>query len=222
MNWKLYIIGCVVLFSGCASMDTERGIVTNNIIVPEAKGGVYHKVLANHTLWRIAKTYNVSINDIIRANSIPNAAKIEQNQLIFIPGAKKVREIKIESGDEKKEFVWPVEGKVIKYFKENSGQKISKGIDIQVRSGQKVNAARSGKVVFADYLCGHNQMVILDHEDGFYSVYSQNAKLLVKLGDYIFKSAPISIVDADQGQLAYLHFEIRKKSIEDNPLYYLP
>ena len=92
---------------------------------------------------------------------------------------------------------------------------------ILVKEGDMVKAARTGRVVFADYLSGYGYTVILDHSDGLYSVYAKNSKLLVKLGESVLRSKDIARVGRS-GSLAYLHFQIRKKSIEDNPLYYLP
>ena len=63
--------------------------------------------------------------------------------------------------------------------------------------------------------------MILDHADGFYTVYANNAKLLVKVNEYAAKGRPVALIGKRE-QLAYLHFEIRRNSVEDNPLYYLP
>ena len=52
--------------------------------------GIYHKVQKGETFWRIAKAYQVDIDDIVRSNNIPNVARIEENQLIFIPRAERV------------------------------------------------------------------------------------------------------------------------------------
>jgi lipoprotein NlpD len=63
--------------------------------------------------------------------------------------------------------------------------------------------------------------VIVYHLDGLSSVYAKNSKLLVKLGDAVSQGQPIA--QAGQiGKTAYLHFEIRKNGLADNPLYYLP
>lgn len=210
----------IFLFSGCATLEPDLEYVLTEFPEPE-RSGIYHKVKPHETLWRIAKTYNVSIDDIIKTNNIPNAAQVEKEQLVFIPGAYTVKEIIIDTDENKNDFIWPVKGKVIHYFKQRYGQQINKGIDIQTTEGQTVVASRTGRVVLADYLMGYGYTIILDHSDGFLSVYAQNAKILVKLGDLVFKHNEISHV-AKNGQLAYLHFEIRKNTIEDNPLYYLP
>ena len=57
------------------------------------KEGVYHKVVRGQTLWQIAQAYGVSIKDIIDSNNIPNGTALEVGQLLFIPGAKEVKDI---------------------------------------------------------------------------------------------------------------------------------
>jgi len=221
MNVKLlkYFGGVfIIALSGCISLSTEP--VYTQFPEPD-RIGIYHKVNPGETIWRIAKTYNVGIEDIIASNNIPDIAKVERNQLIFIPGAHEKRNIIIDTKTNEKDFIWPVKGKIINYFGNKRKGKVSKGIDIKTKDGVLVKAARTGRVVFADYLSGYGNMIILDHQDGFFSVYAQNAKLLVKLGELIFKNTPIAHVGS-KNNLAYLHFEIRKKSTETNPLYYLP
>ncbi len=210
-----------MLISGCSTFEVAPEYVYTELPEPD-KNGVYHKVNVGETIWRIAKTYDVAIDDIIKANNIPNVAKVEKDQLLFIPGAYSQKKIILDTGDNKNEFVWPVKGKVIHYFHQRYGNQINKGIDIQAKDGAPVLAARTGRVVLADYLGGYGHTVILDHLDGFYSVYAHNAKLSVRLDELVLKNKEIALVGKNENQLAYLHFEVRKNSIEDNPLYYLP
>ena len=221
---KIFFFGLLgslmILTAGCVTLETQEEIAVRDF--PEiSRKGVYHKVKTGETLWRIAKTYDVSIRNITRGNNIPVAAKIEKNQLIFIPGADAVRETSLDVGKARNEFIWPIKGKVIKYFHERQGDRVNKGIDIRAQEGDMVKAARTGRVVFADYLSGYGYTVILDHLDGLYSVYAKNSKLLVKLDQLVLRNTNIAQVGRSSN-LAYLHFQIRKKSIEDNPLYYLP
>ncbi len=230
---NIFLLGVLFgLLSGCASLETRNtDLVTgfpeaeyelSNIEykVPE-RLGVYHKVKRGETIWRIAKAYEVSINDIIDTNNIPNAAQIDENQLVFIPGVYAEKSIILDTGETEKEFIWPVKGKVIKFFQVKNGSQINKGIDIKTRAGEGVKASRTGRIVFADYLSGYGNTVILDHLDGYFTVYSNNARILVNLGDVVLKGKEIAQIGR-RNDLAALHFEIRRNSIEDNPLYYLP
>ena len=190
------------------------------------KGGIYHKVLPGQTLWQIAEAYGVGIKEIIDSNKIPNGSALEVGQLILIPGASELKDV---SGHptatvdiNKNAFIWPVHGKVVVYFDDPIGvNTVSHGIDIQAQAGDVVHAVREGDVVLADYMSGYGQTVMIDHKDGFITVYARNAKILVKLGDHVYKGDPIAEV-GQIGTRAVEHFEIRRGSQATNPLYYLP
>ena len=215
---KYSLIVALVFVVGCATVPPQQ--VKNKFPEPE-KTGVYHKVKRGETLWRIATTYNVSIDDIIKSNDIPNVAQIEEHQLLFIPGAFATKEVIISQTDTD-DFIWPVKGKVIKYFHDRDGYRVNKGINIQVSEGTTIKAARGGAVVFSDFLTGYGYTVIVDHQDGLYSVYAQNAALLVKLGDKVSRGQDIGQIAKSDNDLAYAHFEIRRNSTEQNPFYFLP
>ncbi len=215
--------------NGCASLPVEPvytgaipsvDTVEKEEIAP-AQQGIYHMVGRGQTLWRIAKTYGVAIDEIVRSNNIIDPTQIEKGQKLFVPRARAVEDIVIESESEEDEFVWPLNGLVISRFRDRTDVGYNKGIDIKGSNGDAVKAARRGRVVFADDLFGYGKTIILKHDDGYYSVYANNAKLMVALNDLVFKNKTISYI-GQTGDIAYLHFEIRRKSIEDNPLYYLP
>ena len=228
--------GCIAALVACAGCATVHKPVTpsgsapgvpgamplTSVSKPVEKKGVQHKVQKGETLWRIAKTYQVPVEDIIQSNSIPNAASIEENQLIFIPGAAHVREVSVVSPtDNDADYMWPVKGKVIAYFQDRKGASVNAGIDVKAVEGEVVKAAREGRVVFADHLAGYGQTLILDHSDGFLTVYAHNERLMAQLGDHVMRGQKIAQV-AREGNLAYLHFEVRKGDKPSNPLHYLP
>ena len=187
------------------------------------KEGVYHKVVRGQTLWQITQVYGVSIKDIIDSNNIPNGSALEVGQLLFIPGAREVKVISEHNVDNNKNaFIWPLMGKIVLYFDDPiGGGNVSHGIDIQAQAGDTVQATREGDVVLADYMSGYGQTVMVDHKDGFISVYARNTKLLVKLGDHVYKGDAIAQVGQIGGRVVE-HFEIRHGSQATNPLYYLP
>ncbi|MCA9400297.1 MAG: peptidoglycan DD-metalloendopeptidase family protein [Candidatus Omnitrophica bacterium] len=217
-NYLIFIV--LLVFSGCTTIPYDDHVYTYDSPEPE-RIGVYHKVHKGETIWRIAKAYQIPMNDIINANNIPNVAKIEKNQLIFIPGATEIKTIYLDKSEDKHDFIWPIKGKVTNFFHSHKDGQLNKGIDISCREGDEVRAARTGRVVFADTLPGYGNMIILDHGDGFMTVYANNALMEVKLGDMVVKNQVIGKIGG-QKQLAFLHFQVRKNAIEDNPLYYLP
>ena len=145
---------CVLLISGCASAPKKDPLLPAPVPVVEKPKGFYHKVSKQESLWRIAKTYKVGLEEIIKANNIPNAAVIEENQLILIPGATEARKVITEKPGEAKgndEFAWPLRGRISSYFNDVKGRQANRGIDIMGAQGEEVKAARDGRVVLADY-----------------------------------------------------------------------
>ena len=236
MNFKIPFIIAILFIAGCATTEYKPLPESPVKKAVEKPKGIYHKIKKGETLWRVAKSYGVSVEDIIAANNVPNAAAIEVNQLILIPGAKQVQDIPVApipappSADgvvstvvdlNKDEFSWPLKGKVVAYFNDHKGDAINKGVDVEAASGDVVKASREGKVMLSDYLGALGYTVIIDHGDGFMSVYAQLAKKTVSLGARVSKGDQVGVV-GQLGQKILLHFEIRKGQIAVNPLYYLP
>jgi murein DD-endopeptidase MepM/ murein hydrolase activator NlpD len=224
MNFKIFILASTVVWiTGCATTEYKPLPEAPVKKVEQKSQGVYHKVQKGETLFRIAKSYSISVEDIIEANKIPSGAALEVGQLLLIPGAKETKEVMIPhtSDENKDEFVWPIKGKVISYFKDHRGEGMNKGIDIEAAEGDTVKAVREGTVVLSDYMSEYHQTIMIDHGDGFISVYAKNRKLLAKLGDHVFKGDPIAEAGKEAGK-SFLHFEIRKGKEATNPLYYLP
>lgn len=222
----LYLIVLVSLITGCSTVPKKEGpspLPQPPAPVVEKPQGIYHKVAKQESLWRIAKTYGVSLDEIVRANNIPNAAVIEENQLVFVPGATEALKVVVLDKPDTKpdEFAWPLKGRVVSYFNDAKGQSVNHGIDIAAVQGEEIKAARDGVIVFAGYLGGHGYTVIMDHLDGFYSIYARQADVVVKPGQNISKGTPLGQL-AKSGRSAFLHFEIRKKNEPNNPLHYLP
>ncbi len=185
------------------------------------------------TLWRICKTYDVDLQEVAELNNIKDATQITAGDRIFIPGATKVRKIKVFKKEPPKKkvkiiqpkgrFSWPVKGKVVSYFGVRKGRKYD-GIDIRAPLGAPVKAADSGKVVFANKLSGYGNIVIIKHKDKYTTVYAHNKVNLVKEGRWIKRGSVIAEVGISPNTSASpaLHFQIRRYNKARNPLFYLP
>ncbi|MDD2653662.1 MAG: LysM peptidoglycan-binding domain-containing M23 family metallopeptidase [Candidatus Omnitrophica bacterium] len=220
LNLTAVIILMTSLF-GCVSYQSAV------LSVPETqkKSGVYHKVMPKETLWRIAKAYDVSLDEIVRANRIPDATKIEKGQLIFIPGVSQIIDLDSSSSSSVKTgyFIWPVKGKVICYYGERISGRVNKGIDINATSGEDVLASKSGKVTFLGDLKGYGKTIIIDHGDNFSTVYANIANPQVKLNKNVTQGFSLAKVDKlNNGKQSFIHFEIRKGYSSQNPMFYLP
>lgn len=200
-------------FYGCSTIPLATPVK------PQGISGIYHRVNQGETLWRISKIYNVDLEELARINHILDNTKIETGQLIFIPEGKKQSFVSLNSED----FIWPLKGRVITGFNQTHQDMINKGINIEANNDFNVLAARSGKVIFySPDFKSYGRTIILDHGDGFMTVYARNAEAFVKTGDYVRRGEVISkIGEASKDKNNYLHFEIRKDHLAQNPRFYL-
>ncbi len=107
----------------------------------------------------------------------------------------------------------PVEGRVRKLFgNRRQGQVRWKGIIIDGEEGDAVKSIASGKVLYADWLRGFGLVAIVDHGEGYMSVYGHNQALLKQAGDDVRRGENLALVGRSGGQASpNLYFEIRHK-----------
>ncbi len=209
---------CSLCLTGCTTISFTP-IATRQRNLP----GVYHRVEKGQTLWKISKLYNVELEELIKINRISGTSNIEINQMLFIP-QKHQQNAATDNIPSTEDFSWPLKGKIIDSFGQQTNNMINKGINIQANRDSDVVATRSGKVIFcSENFLNFGKTIIIDHGDGFSSVYTGNSKVIVKTGDTVNKGAAIAkIKKAEISQNAYLHFEIRKGYTPQNPNFYLP
>ena len=213
------IIILLLALSGCMTMEYYPDDVG-----PGGIPGIYHEVQNGETLWYISKIYDVDLKSIISTNRLPNASKIEVGQLIFVPEIQEEDRYSLSAKDIKLEsFIWPVKGVVVSYFGSMRNMAKNSGIDIETRRGKTVLASRSGRVTFAsDNMKGYGKTIIIDHLDGFQTVYAHNAENLVGVDREIRQGTVIAKVGkTGRVDKPTLHFEIRKNHKPQNPFYYL-
>lgn len=116
---------------------------------------------------------------------------------------------------------WPTQGKVKKGF--SARDPARQGIEIGGRSGQKIVASESGRVVYAGSgLIGYGRLVIIKHDKNYLSAYGRNRKLLVQEGAQVKRGQAIAEMGNSGNGGPSLHFEIRKNGDPMNPLKLLP
>ncbi|MBU1665733.1 MAG: peptidoglycan DD-metalloendopeptidase family protein, partial [Gammaproteobacteria bacterium] len=115
----------------------------------------------------------------------------------------------------------PVAGEILHRYGQNrdGGGPAWKGLFIRARQGQEVHAVGSGQVAFADWLRGFGNLLIIDHGDGFLSLYSNNESLYKQPGDPIRAGDVVAAVGATGGQdEPGLYFELRRQGKPFDPL----
>ncbi|MDZ7788280.1 MAG: peptidoglycan DD-metalloendopeptidase family protein [Halofilum sp. (in: g-proteobacteria)] len=119
---------------------------------------------------------------------------------------------------------WPAQGELrVRYGSERaSGRTQWRGVVIDAAESDPVRAVYHGRVVFADWLEGFGQLLIVDHQDGWLSLYGYNRQLLRSTGDWVAPGEPVARVGASGGQREPgLYFEIRRQGEPVDPLDWL-
>lgn len=220
----IFFLASMLLLSSCATVETpisKSPSISTTSIAP----GTLHVIQNGETLWRISKKYNIDLEDIVKANKISDSANISTGQTIVIPKAEKKTSIPTTNFGPKEtesDFIWPTKGKITTLFKQKNDSVSSKGIDIQTDTPKDVVASRKGNISFVGTLIGYGKIIIIDHEDGYSTVYSGTSEIFVKDGDTVTQGFLIAKTgDPLKKGISILHFEIRKKHKAQNPLFYL-
>jgi lipoprotein NlpD len=125
---------------------------------------------------------------------------------------------------DKGRFAWPVRGPVITRFGiQPSGMKYN-GIKIAAKENTTVQAAAAGTVIYASYVKGYGETVIVKHDENYTTVYAYLKNTATKRDERIRKGDRIASIGPSQepGGEPYLYFEIREKNKARNPLFFLP
>jgi len=121
----------------------------------------------------------------------------------------------------KHDWAWPTKGKVIKTYSTKLGG--SKGIDIAGKVGQPILAASAGKVVYSgNGLSGYGNLIIVQHNEQYFSAYAHNKKLFVQEGGLVKRGEKIAELGSSGTTTPKLHFEIRYNGKPVDPIKHLP
>lgn len=122
---------------------------------------------------------------------------------------------------------WPADGDVVSHFGRQKHPTFAtyiqrKGIEIRTEEGSPIRAVMAGTVEYADWLKGYGQVLILDHANGFFSLYAHASKLLAKVGEQVLAGQVIGET-GDTGLTgdSTLYFELREGAEAVDPLIWL-
>jgi septal ring factor EnvC (AmiA/AmiB activator) len=118
----------------------------------------------------------------------------------------------------------PVRGEVTNSFgaKRPDSSVRWKGLFLRASSGQAVKAIAAGQVVFADWLRGFGNLLIIDHGNGYMSLYGNNETLYKQVGDVLRGGDTIATIGNSGGNENFgLYFELRHESKPLDPMKWL-
>ena len=119
----------------------------------------------------------------------------------------------------KRKLSWPVKGRMLRSFgSRKQGYLKWKGVLLGAPIGKTVQTIHNGTILFSDWLKGYGLLIVIDHGNGYMSLYAHNQTLLKSVGDRVETGEPIALVGQSGGQdQAGLYFEIRHQGKAVNP-----
>ena len=204
------------------------------VILP--RSGLNHEIKSGENVSALAKKYQTDAAKIIGANKLADASDIKIGDLLFIPDGVKPAQVvssykpksvpaqisvpenlpaALESGTK---LLWPIISKrITQYYSWRHS-----GVDIGDKSGNPIYAAESGKVVRAGWSRGYGYNIVINHGDGFETLYGHASKLLVETGDTVSRGQTIALVGSTGWSTGpHLHIEVRVNDVRQNPLNYI-
>lgn len=198
--------------------------------------GVSHKVSEGDNLESVAKKYTAEQQAIVDFpfNDVPDDFKLKVGQLLIIPDGSPP-EIKAPSrlkpqpaylarGPESPafsapggaSFIWPTAGSITQYF-----AWYHPGVDIANRNAPGIAASDGGTVIVAGWPdnSGYGNRVVIDHGNGYTSLYAHMSNIYVSVGDTISRGQLIGQMGSTgRSTGTHLHLEIHYKGVALNPL----
>ena len=97
------------------------------------------------------------------------------------------------------------------------------GYDLAAKEDSPIHPSRDGKVIFKGFLGGYGNAVIVEHADGFTTLYGHAKKLLASVGDLVTTKSIIATVGSTGRSTGpHLHYELRKNNVAIDPVGFTP
>jgi len=207
------------------NLSSKNQLIVGKTLKVPNMNGVYHTVKKNENLSVISKAYGVDMTRIADANNI-SSATIRPGDRLFIPSAKLSASVLRNFYGET--FIWPVRGPISSPFGYRinpfSGNRVfHSAIDIVVNRGTSIKATREGKVADTGYNAVFGNYVIIQHADGYQSLYAHLDTVLCRKGVNVIQGEVIGRSgNTGQSTGPHLHFSIFHNGQAVDPRKYLP
>ncbi|MEH7481302.1 peptidoglycan DD-metalloendopeptidase family protein [Neobacillus drentensis] len=163
-------------------------------------------------------TYKITEQNGVAVQKVEsNATVLEQpvNQIV-------IKGTKVIPSRGEGNFAWPTVGGYVSSKQGPRWGRMHKGIDIARPSNRTIKAADNGVVVSAGWGGGYGNKIVIDHQNGFRTLYGHMSSLKVRVGQTVSKGTSIGVMGATGDATGvHLHFEVYKNGSLVNPLSYL-
>ncbi|MDD5579943.1 MAG: peptidoglycan DD-metalloendopeptidase family protein [Methylobacter sp.] len=128
-------------------------------------------------------------------------------------------QLKVNFDSLKGNLPWPVSGRLTKKFGSERAESSWDGVLIDASEGTEIHAVTKGQVVYAEWLRGYGLLMIIDHGNGYMTLYAFNQSLYKRVGEWVEPGEIIASVGQSGGRSqSGLYFGIRKKGKPVDPL----
>ena len=185
--------------------------------------------------YKVTSKGEYGLADVVANVTYVNGVETERTVLSSVTLKEPVTEYRLEGTKERPSwhptgtFRWPTSGRITSYFGGRKspggiGSTNHKGMDIAGPRGTPIYAADGGIVTYAGWKGGYGYVVIINHNyNGYETFYAHNSKLLVSVGQTVYKGQQIAKMGSTGNSTgSHCHFEIRYNGVAKNPLNYLP
>jgi septal ring factor EnvC (AmiA/AmiB activator) len=162
-----------------------------------------------------------------RLKSLMASLPITEEELAVDPEQTKELSTSMENSSEPKtdfstlkgKLPWPVRGRLAQRFGSSRAEGKWDGVLINASEGMEIKAVTRGKIVYAEWLRGYGLLTIIDHGQGYMTLYAFNQSLYKRMGDSVEAGDVIASVGQSGGRTqAGLYFGIRNKGEPVDPL----
>jgi murein DD-endopeptidase MepM/ murein hydrolase activator NlpD len=172
--------------------------------------------------------------DVVASVTYVNGTETERTVLSSVTLREPVTEQRVQGTKERPSwyptghFRWPCSGRITSTFGGRKspggiGSTNHKGIDIAASYGTPIYAADGGTITYSGWMGGYGYTVRVDHGNGKQTYYAHNSKLLVSVGQHVYKGQQIAKMGSTGNSTGnHCHFEVRINGVAKNPMSYLP
>ena len=130
-------------------------------------------------------------------------------------------------GAQKGRLSLPVKGTIVDRFGRHKHPDfdsftVSNGISVAAPAGSAIRAVYDGEVIFADYFKGYGNMIIVDHGDGFFSLYAHASSVAKRVGAKVSRNdvlASVGEVDSAKGPMLYFEIRYQGRPVDPSPWF---
>jgi LysM repeat protein len=208
-------------------IDDVRRLLPGTVLSIPDRDGLFYAVQPGDSLSGIAETYGISLSALADANDI-DSPTLQVGDALFVPGASMDEQDYLLAIGEL--FQWPVRNF---YFTSGYGMRIHPitgvwhmhtGIDLANRVGTPILAAGSGRVVhLEDQVTNYGKMIIIDHGNGFKTLYAHLNSFMVSQGEWVTTGEQIGTMgNSGRSTGPHLHFSVINGARMEDPTRHLP